>query len=446
MSELPAVRDQYELEECEWQQLAEFEAIIRPICALAIKCQVDKKANIGSAWLRVVDANFRVFKNIYRVVDIKFEEGDLDPPLPGDDPVGWDASVRFEDLPKRKMTTDPNQYFEAEGSGRNIGMMTEMSQKLVDRLKNEFDRYLNEPHQDSLLAMACDPLMATVGKDLLTAFSTKQKAIWTKAFSLLKDALRKEAEDDPSLNVVLPHFSDSPEHVSENDASDAESDDLADYCRRQKKANRVHEQLSAVDVLPSDAVDMALSAWAELQIDWPRELAKQGIVAGHPLFNAAKISQKNAMYLVDVFDSMRWMKDHAEEHRLVSRVAARNLSKPAANSFQERVFSLCKRMDTSLRGRMGSAKFEMLMLLSWNARWISERGLISMQELRDSIHSSVDSERYAKIMVEFFDTANPSSSDMLDMAQELIVEAKTFTAVKNSKRQCRNDDVIIINA
>jgi hypothetical protein len=54
----------------------------------------------------------------------------------------------------------------------------------------------------------------------------------------------------------------------------------------------------------------------------------------------------------------------------VSRIAARVLARPDANSLQERVFSFFKRIDSPLRQQLGDDKFGMLSVLAFNRQFI----------------------------------------------------------------------------
>jgi hypothetical protein len=67
---------------------------------------------------------------------------------------------------------------------------------------------------------------------------------------------------------------------------------------------------------------------------------------------------------------LHWYKVNGSKHQLVSRIAARVLARPDANSLQERVFSFCKRIDSPLRQQLGDDKFGMLSVLAFNRQFI----------------------------------------------------------------------------
>jgi hypothetical protein len=96
----------------------------------------------------------------------------------------------------------------------------------------------------------------------------------------------------------------------------------------------------------------------------------------------------NALFLSDFIDVNRWwghqLEQKPHEYSLLSRVAARYLNKPPANGLQERVFGIAKFIDTPLRRKLGSDRFEMLSLLKFNANLIRsqlEKNVTSESEL-----------------------------------------------------------------
>ena len=113
-----------------------------------------------------------------------------------------------------------------------------------------------------------------------------------------------------------------------------------------------------------------LSLWEAITIDLSQVAAEQDV----PL-PVNKIN--NALYLSEVIDVNKWWSVQilkgSPKFSLLSRVAARYLNKPPANGLQERVFGTAKFIDTPLRRKLGSERFEMLSLLKFNANFIRQQ-------------------------------------------------------------------------
>lgn len=73
-----------------------------------------------------------------------------------------------------------------------------------------------------------------------------------------------------------------------------------------------------------------------------------------------------------LYASSRWLNVGREKHSLVFLVEPSIVSLPAANAFQERVFSACTHFDDPLRQRLKEARFEMAVLLSINQSLLSD--------------------------------------------------------------------------
>ena len=129
------------------------------------------------------------------------------------------------------------------------------------------------------------------------------------------------------------------------------------------------------------------------------------------------------MALLKSVDSTKWWAENAGKFPCVSRVSARFLAKPGSNAFQESVFSLCKLVDTDQRQRLGSVKFEMLVLLAINAKWINQFCVITNKDLVEAINSASSAAECLKELVKFFDNDDHDHSDLVSSLERSFSES-----------------------
>ncbi|KDO21398.1 hypothetical protein SPRG_12404 [Saprolegnia parasitica CBS 223.65] len=88
-----------------------------------------------------------------------------------------------------------------------------------------------------------------------------------------------------------------------------------------------------------------------------------------------KIACRSWVHLFKLVVVNLWWHKNGCHHRLVVRIAAHS------NAYQERVFSLCKLIDSPLPQNIGNTKFEMLLVLALDKRTMSaERELVKVLE------------------------------------------------------------------
>ena len=123
-----------------WQQLAEFEAVMRKACSLCFYSQSDRPETSAKMALRLamVDAMCQEEK-MFHVVNLNA--------------VKWSANMSFKDTPAVKMTT--NSSLDT--------MMQPMSNESVELARSLVDSYeecFSKPNLDRLVAMCAHPLFA----------------------------------------------------------------------------------------------------------------------------------------------------------------------------------------------------------------------------------------------------------------------------------------------
>jgi hypothetical protein len=139
--------------------------------------------------------------------------------------------------------------------------------------------------------------------------------------------------------------------------------------------------------------------------------------------------------LVDV---ALWWKKNGKNHRLIERVAARELACPDSNALQERVFSLCKLIDSPLRQNLGNAKFEMLLVLSFNKDFIrsAESGsLLTTSGLVKALESAASAKEAAATLIDFFDLDSNMDNDQTDDGIDIAELLRSAATAAESKKQ-----------
>jgi hypothetical protein len=89
---------------------------------------------------------------------------------------------------------------------------------------------------------------------------------------------------------------------------------------------------------------------------------------------------RKSCQFVDVDIMRRWQANTCN-YRLISRIATPALAKPEVNSMQERVFSCAGLIDTDLRQRLGTEKFEILLVLAFNKEFVKKTDADGTQSL-----------------------------------------------------------------
>ena len=85
-----------------------------------------------------------------------------------------------------------------------------------------------------------------------------------------------------------------------------------------------------------------------------------------------KIQRKDALYVANLFDLMKWWREYGSVEFKHMRVAAAVLlGKPTHNGFQERVFSRGTYADCRLKKKLKADNFEMKVLNSLNVSEIT---------------------------------------------------------------------------
>ena len=150
------------LSSSQWDQLSQYESIIRSTQILAMELQTNYPAAIAISSLYVVQNGFSVVET--RKVVLSQNE------------YPWDPKTPLNKLPTclRLYSNNPNSH----GSGNYL---TKESCHLVDHFLKEFPNYFSKQETDRDLATMCHPLSAVMGVSILVEMNFGQDLDYYKA-------------------------------------------------------------------------------------------------------------------------------------------------------------------------------------------------------------------------------------------------------------------------
>ncbi|OQR81103.1 hypothetical protein ACHHYP_16757 [Achlya hypogyna] len=281
--------------------------------------------------------------------------------------------------------------------------MGQIARHLPKRLDTELGHYFPSATDHQLVAMMCDPVMLTCALPWLELNGHGDDV--ERAHNVILEAMEQEAKRSRHLAMtVIGTTSAVAGHsvASGNISSPGQglgngvvasgtfdSADGKDLKNGQDGEDSEDGNEKAIFDLPAamllddgceygddglitdELTERAFCAWTSCRINWSSFLKDQQKLqltkkdeARVEALNWACVSR-----LVGV--SLLWrVNGHA--HRLVERVAAREFACPDSNGLQERVFYLRKILDSPLRQNISNKKFEMLLLLSFNKKFVQE--------------------------------------------------------------------------
>ena len=159
-AELAAVRQLYTISEIDWQLIAELEAVMRSTAQYSIKVQTERNSSMSMSYIGSLKVRFDTLQSpTFDVVDL--DKG-AQSETPSSIANGWDSKTLFKDLPKKPMTSCVD-----ESKAKGYSMLGPLAIELLGRLRLEFDKYFPPPEDAELIAMACNPIMITIGKKIL---------------------------------------------------------------------------------------------------------------------------------------------------------------------------------------------------------------------------------------------------------------------------------------
>ncbi|KAI2500536.1 hypothetical protein MHU86_13960 [Fragilaria crotonensis] len=429
------ISQKYSFTDEEWELIAGFEAILRPVCNLSFSAQTDSRPTGGISWLKVVCCKMSMIQEYYQIVDVAFADSIED---------RWDTRSAFRHLPSIKVAAN------------NLNPLVA---KLRTRLKDELDKYFLEPSDLQCLAMIVDPVMLTTGLPILLTLG--HGAIVDRALLIFKEKLMEEAtysNEGRELGAPVSvtggdecgEDEDDPFITSDN--HDDEEDDWARVVRQAKALSAGSLKTKTAITTAAEEANKEYLAWTSMRVDWLGFLTNVQKVSKEVL-DLKKIKLDDCLYLSEHVDILLWWRENASLHRLTARVAAPPIAKPEANSFQERVFSCASLIDTDLRQSLGNDKFEMLCVLSFNKSTMKtfRDDSNNLKSLIESLDSASSASVAAEIMIDFYGLdlehddldeqgfSNSTMGDMLRSAAVEISEATSSHKITERKEKGRNN-------
>jgi hypothetical protein len=251
--------------------------------------------------------------------------------------------------------------------------------KLIDRIITDFANYCGTPTEHQLLAMACNPLSATVGFKLISDY---QKALINKgklsarlhedfkkeAYAILEKTIREKCSN--MLNdKKVPESAMDVSAVTLTPEEPEKEDEEENFLIEVRRTKVVQSKDSTVD-----EVEAELLCYAEYTHDWSKNMASEGVDPKIVKQIGTNIDSwaENWQLISDNFDIMKWWENQKTRFPLIYLVACHILAAPDSNGHQERTFSAATWMDGKLSNRQTDATFQRKVLLYKNADYIKE--------------------------------------------------------------------------
>ena len=178
------------LSSSQWDQLSQYESIIRSTQLLAMELQTDYPAAIAISSLYVGLA----FHHLKKAVQNGFSVVETRQGVLSQNEYPWDPKTPFNKLPTRLRLYSNNPNNHVSGN-----YLTKESCPLVDHFLKEFPNYFSKQETDRDLATMCHPLSAVMGASILVEMNFSQDLDYYKALLIEKLFQFHKHEPDPSL-------------------------------------------------------------------------------------------------------------------------------------------------------------------------------------------------------------------------------------------------------
>lgn len=323
--------------------------------------------------------------------------------------------------------------------------LSELSVKLIDRLKIELNKYLGAPRLEQKLAICCHPVVASAGIKQMIAYSAVYESGGSKnhfdasSVTEYKEILASELcdvfyeEGNQNQNDSSPSLSKGGitnrgkrsageaclDGVYNGTASiDREEDDILQdvYMQYYKKVggtgNITGDVMNEKDrflLKMKEEVDNYFAAvdqinWEEMVKKYPSKVYEKSNV------NWTKFHKDmpDAIYICNQIDILKWWNDVGNIlHPRIGLVASIIFGIPPSNGFQERIFSKASWFDGKLKQRLDSTKFELSLLDSLHYPTTKEMD----NDLGKKEEDSVLTEDEIKKSIQFLVGSNVSSPE-----------------------------------
>jgi hypothetical protein len=308
----------------------------------------------------------------------------------------WDGSYQF---PPRRHDGVPIKDIASDGKKKKKkfiplnpvarGKLNPHAKRLLDRLCKEMINYGVTPTNDRMLAMACNPLTATLGMeelDFLHSFILQNQPYKELIATVLLDH-QKTAMDvlvqqiELDCDLIIPNNDDNrgeqnSEVRNDDDAEEEEIDEMEELRR-----NRAKEK----SVITTEENDWS-PAYRQVHsfFNQPFDPRSAMPVESHKLVGVNKFEWIEKFdIIVEHFDVFKWWETIGKNSfPLIYPIAIRILSLPDSNGNQERTFSAATWMDGKLNSRQNDMTFQMKVLLYKNQGFLEENKKEVIEENR----------------------------------------------------------------
>jgi hypothetical protein len=421
------------LNDQEWQELAEIEAILRVMNTLAMSSQREDPGWISFSWFEVVLAKAKLFsnKNPLKIFDTS---------------VTWSPDVKIKDIPIIAVETDSP-------------LLSETAKTLISRINDEFKNYFPIPDSDQLIAINVHPVMVSMGLGWLKLFDKEnfsKKGIEenrSKTIDFIADLYRgtiKQHEQVEAIEKQVSISEDAPTNVDNESCTPSpklEDDFLKIFLQQSKSEEEPEDEFINSDEKEAiglkklkEEITAEYTDFVNFctRIDWLRAVKKFPTKRFENVskedFHEKIYELKDPVFTGSVFDVLKWWKQEGiERFPKIATAAMILLGKPYSNGFQERIFSTGTWTDAKLRQKLTYGNLELSVLDKINndkcSRLLSAIGSLKYEESQDA----------SEFVSQFFALKHQKHEDILTMA-DMVDETFEPERLQNEEVYEDSDD------
>jgi hAT family C-terminal dimerisation region len=369
-----------DLTDSDYYAISQVASVLFPIGVLVKNVQSDKPGAISYTYFFILRTWVEyITRKKWFVAETRRKEHP-------DDCTRWDGSYTFpprsyKGIPIENITEQKKlkkkKYIQLVPVARD--KLLPIAQTLLERLIKEMTNYGVKPTDDRLLAIACNPLMATLGMeefDLLNTFINTNEEFKELVVEMRVDYRQKSmnllAEEIKSVcSEIIPVEGRDGDEGGDRDTGAEREEEIDEMEQLRMRLFRENER----DVTENtngdvDPVQSQVNAFFKQQFD-PRSAMPVDIQGS---VGATKLDWvKHWDLMVEHFDVFKWWETIGKKSfPLIYPIAIRILSLPDSNGSQERTFSSATWMDGKLNTRQNEITFRMKVLLYKNQAFLEE--------------------------------------------------------------------------
>lgn len=358
--------------------VAQLEAVLWPAARLSKLVQSDKKDSLAYVHLHTMNVFIVYVKRMVWYVANVDEESN------NDDKEQWNGNAKWPDRTQIGKPINPMKPFgltEVSFVKVNKDNLSSVASTLIDRIALEMTKYGVNVTNDQLIAMATNPLSATVGMDHLEAcvhvLGTEKEAAY-KPFQRLnyrkkcKEALLTFMLEVCAVNVCGSTSAPAAAKEASSSDTDDDEDDPLYQGRKKLDTTATGRDKTAKQILSSE-IDRFFGTtnyndWQAVVKDYTGDEKLAASIGTSQMDHA-----KHWHTIAKCFDSMVWWKATGKaQYPHIYIAACLFAGIPDSNGHQERTFSAATWMDGKLNNRQSDATFEMKVLIYRNQEFLHQ--------------------------------------------------------------------------